>query len=355
MKFLLVLLIAVFQGQVLAQTGKSRGNTFNPDIGLNGLFSYRNGTRGNEATSLATNGYRNGFMFDEAELQFSADVDPYLRAVGNFALAHNGTAWEFEPEEVYAETIGFSLVSIRFGKISAYINKHSLLHTHAFPFVDAPLINSELLGDEGLKDTGIQISALLPTSWYMELTLQALTGEDPAGLFGSPSTNDHVGVAYLDLLFDLSDSLTLQIGPSITHGQNVNDSQTNIGGADLGIKWKPEGNENVRTLKWMTHGLWGDQGAPTGNLRKNGVSSYVQWQWTQRWWAQVRAETVNIENGSTSTGSKKKNSVLVAFTPSEFSAVRTQLDELTDGVEPVERRVTVQFNWSIGAHPAHQY
>ncbi len=60
----------------------SRGNSFNPDIGLNLLLLYRNSNRGNDPNVED----RNGASVEEAELQFSSDVDPYWRLVGTFAF-----------------------------------------------------------------------------------------------------------------------------------------------------------------------------------------------------------------------------------------------------------------------------
>ena len=58
------------------------------------------------------------------------------------------------------------------------MGKHNQLHTHAFPFILAPLINLNLLGDEGLSDVGFSTAILLPaTSWFSELTLQYIRGE----------------------------------------------------------------------------------------------------------------------------------------------------------------------------------
>jgi hypothetical protein len=334
---------------------KSRGNSFNPDIGVNGLFLYRNSTRGHDPIASDP---KNGFGVQEAEIQFASDVDPYLRAVANFALEKEAGVWEFAPEEIYGETIGLSLLSVKFGLQNLLVNKHNSFHTHAFPFIDAPLVNSEVLGtEEGLRDVGVSVAALVPTNWFMELTLQAFQGDsDQNPIFGSQSPNDGVGLAYLDTLFDLTEAMTLQLGGSFAQGQNQIDSVTRIAGGDLTVKWKPIGNDSIKTLKWSTHYLYSDAGDdPNPNVRKQGVSSYIQWQFDLRSWAQFRSEYTEQYAGGALGTVQRKNSVLYAFTPSEFSAFRVQLDQLEDGMEPIERRALVQMNWSIGAHPAHQY
>ncbi|HEX4926179.1 MAG TPA: hypothetical protein VFV50_18945 [Bdellovibrionales bacterium] len=359
--FISLLIIALLAGTWPADAQdapKSRGNTFNPDIGVNGLFLYRNSSRGNAAGAD-----QNGFGVQEAELQFAADVDPYLRAVANFGVERDPTTgeWEFDTEEIYGETIGLSLVTVRFGLFNALVVKHNLLHTHAYPFLDAPVINTELFGEEPLRESGLSVSALIPTDWFMELTLQVLNGDSPE-LFASPTPNDNAGLAYLDTLFDLSDTLTLQAGASYLTGQNLADAtlgttgNTRVVGGELAVKWKPIGVESIRTLKWATQFLAGEKTAgETPNDKKQGIASWVQWQFEQRWWLQVRTEYMDEFSGGDLAVTRKKNTALVAFTPSEFSAIRGQFDQLDDGGESPERRLMVQFNWSIGAHPAHQY
>lgn len=352
MKNILILASVIFLSLPLVaqEPPKSRGNTFNPDIGLNTLFRYRNSSQGNDPTS----GYRNGFALEEAELQFSSDVDPYFRAVGLFAIREDA-GWKIKPEEVYGETLGLSLLTIKFGKFKALVNKHNLLHSHAFPFVDEPVVNTKVMGEGGLNETGVSVAVLVPTNWFMELTLQVLNG-DSTQLFGSPSPNDNGGVAYLDNLFDLSDDLTLQLGGSFTQGQNTTDGITRIGGGDLSVKWKPVASDSIRTLKWANNFLYADLDQnPSPKAIKQGFASYLQWQGGLRWWLQARTEYYTRQDLNPFTEIIRKNSALYAFTPSEFSAIRFQVDQIENSTQPIDRRFVVQFNLSIGAHPAHQY
>lgn len=55
----------------------SRGNKFNPAIGLNALTLYQNNSRTSE---------EDGFALQEIELQFSSDVDAYFRAEATIGL-----------------------------------------------------------------------------------------------------------------------------------------------------------------------------------------------------------------------------------------------------------------------------
>src|SRR5689334_10826193 len=59
------------------------GKPLNPDISANILTLYQKSNRGNAATSASPN----GFALQETEIQFTADVDPYLRASALLSIA----------------------------------------------------------------------------------------------------------------------------------------------------------------------------------------------------------------------------------------------------------------------------
>jgi hypothetical protein len=136
-----VLSLFLFGSLALAHPKKghlpaSRGNTFNPDIGVNALLLYQNSSRGNDRLSNP----QNGFGIQEVEIQFTADVDPYSRVNAIFAvhpeIDHSSGEpeheYHFEPEELYAESLAIPLVTLKAGKFKTSIGRHNLLHTHVF-------------------------------------------------------------------------------------------------------------------------------------------------------------------------------------------------------------------------------
>ena len=52
---------------------------------------------------------------------------------------------------------------------------------------------------------------------------------------------------------------------------------------------------------------------------------------------------------------QRKYSALIGYFPSELSGFRLQYDQLIDSRSTAEQRVTLQANFTIGAHPAHAY
>lgn len=340
----------------------------NPDIGLNLLILYQNSNRGNSAFVAD----RNGLSLQEAELQFSSDVDPYWRLAAIFGLHQEVDVDEtstppvrtaeyvFEPEEAFAETLSLPLVTLKAGKFKAAFGRHNQLHLHAFPFLDAPLVNSWLLGEEGLSDVGVAASVLLPTRWFSEATLQVLSGKgEGIDYFDSESANDFAYLARFENLWDLSDDLTFEFGLSGISGENASSSTTNLYNLDFTFKWRPDGRRD-RALIWSTEAIGRDFERDLNNEQARGVTSWLQFQATARCWLQVRGEYLEITGQDPGAPEplpafQRKQSLLVGFIATEFSAVRLQYDHLSDGEDNDEHKVMAQLNYSIGAHPAHAY
>jgi hypothetical protein len=333
---------------------QSRGNVFNPDIAANMLFLYRNGNRGNDVSSAEPNGY----SLQEAEIQLTSDVDVYARATALFSIEKDPTTGEYgiDPEEVFTESLNLPYVTVRAGKFKAALGKYNTYHSHALPFIDPSLINTALLGDEGLNDAGVGVAGLLPTPWFSELTVQSIgAGSDG---FQNSSPNGLVTVARYRNLWDVNDDSTLEWGLSGAQGPNVGDRQTRIWGTDLTFKWRPAMGGKYHAFIWSTEYLNGlEELALGGQKITQGGATFAQWQFDERWWLQGRAEYMDGRDDSNPVLTlQKKESVLVAFVPTEFSELRAQYDHLEDntGKDP-ENRVTLQLNISIGAHPAHAY
>ncbi|MGE0764246.1 MAG: hypothetical protein AB7N80_13270 [Bdellovibrionales bacterium] len=360
---LLTLIIAPLCTNAQNAPAKSRGNSFNPDISLNTLLTYENSNRGNSPTSDP----QNGFGLQESEIQFSADVDPYSRVQAIFSLHPEldtssvpyQTDYVFEPEEVFAETTSLPNVTLKAGKFKTAFGRHNQLHTHAYPFIDAPLIQSQLLGEDGFNDQGLSASTLLPMAWFSEFTAQALSGRSE-GLdqFKNSSPNAVVGLAHFKNLWDLSETSTLQVGLSFASGKNSFQSSTEIYGLDATIKWRPLLFGNTRAIVWSTELISRDLKRPGSSEKSQGVTSHVQYQASARWWLQARGEYLQIKDDSLTTAKRdfsRKQSALVAFVPTEFSSLRLQYDHLSDNQTQNEHKITLQMNFSIGAHPAHLY
>ena len=141
-----------------AQTSSLFSNLANPAIGMNALFS-------GQAAHNLDQPY--GLKFDEAEISLLADVDSYWTIVSNIAFVGDGSV---DPEEVWVRSTNIPGIQLKLGKIRGTFGKHGLLHTHAFPFIQAPIASANTIGTEGFKDAGAEASWLTPLPWFSELT-----------------------------------------------------------------------------------------------------------------------------------------------------------------------------------------
>lgn len=343
----------------LAATAGATGKAFNPDISANFLGLLQRGTG---LSDDRTQSPHNGFSLQEAEVQFSSDVDPYTKASILLAIGQEAGSAGFsvDPEEVFLETISLPAVTIRAGKFKMAIGKHNQLHTHAFPFIDAPLIHKRLLGDEGLNDAALSAAVLLPTSWYSEIIFQgfSLSNED---LFKSASSGETGGLVHLKNLFDFSDDLTLELGLSGVSGKNQFDELSTLLGTDLTFKWRPSVGGKYQALIWSSEYLDGRRKGLTDSTtgdsieRLGGVATWIQYQFAERWWIQARYEFLGLPHPD-AIPFQNKQSILVGLFPSEFSGFRLQYDRLvTQGLSKEDNKIAFQYNVTIGAHPAHAY
>jgi hypothetical protein len=332
---------AVLPAFALAQDlppGAPRGNAFNPDTSVNFL-------------TLAS---RDGLQLQEAELQFSADVDPYFRAVMLFSVAQESGEWGIDPEEVYAETQQLRFLTLKVGKFKTAIDRHNTLHTHAFPFIDAPLIDQRVLGREGWNDVGVSASSLIPHfPWFSELTLQATSGRGVAP-FDSPARDDVAFAGRFRNLWDLSDELTAELGLGTGYGSNAWNAHSKLFSTDLVFKYRPVEGGKYHSLQWATEYLWAHRAGDTAEPKLDGLATWAQFQFAERWWVQARYDVLNV-GVEAPAGHTHRESALLGFLPSEFSGLRLQYDHLNTPGAPADNRVALQLNISVGAHPAHAY
>ncbi|MBI4390110.1 MAG: hypothetical protein HY580_08010 [Nitrospinae bacterium] len=339
-------------------TGISR--VFNPAFSVNGLFlgTYRSEKNKDQSAEVKT-----GLNVQELELQATAYIDTYLR--GDIVLSLP-TAESIEIEEAIVDFVPMRNLSARAGKFLTPFGKHNQLHTHQFPFIDAPLVSAELFG-EGLNEKGAGLNWIAPAPWYSEINLQLLEGEN-ANALNSRFNDDFGYLLHNKNLWDVNEDTTMELGGSYLYGKNNAETHnvTHAAGGNLTVKWKPVRRSIYNTLIWQTEYLaaFKENGVdPDTNVKlyddKGGVYTSLQYQFARRWWVQGRYDYFGLHTAD-DANDKQRWSALLAFAPSEFSAVRLQYNHLdyanraTLGLTD-EHQVLLQLNFTMGSHPAHKY
>jgi hypothetical protein len=346
-------------GLVTAQTTSSMfSNLANPAIGMNSLFSFQAAHNLNRAY---------GLQFDEAEISLISVVDPYWTFSSNIVFVGDGSV---DPEEVWARTTSIPSIQLKLGKLRGTFGKHGLLHTHAFPFIQAPVIMANTIGEEGFKDAGVEVAWLTPLPWFSELTggaYQALAadGEHPLDL-GSTQHDNVPLLGHFKNVFDVNEETTMELGQSILTGRGVDDHRHDAFGADLTFRNVPAKNSNRRG--WILQGEYLQKGSDvTGKYRREQDGGYASFQYrlSQVWWAGIRGEQARDSfadfmvdaAGDPVAGKVTRGSANLAWTPSEFSFVRLEYShaKADAGVHPTDDRIMIQLSYTIGYHPAHAY
>jgi len=345
-------------GQAGAETQSMISNLANPAIGFVALF------RSDVAPKLDR---PYGFSFEGAEISLISVVDPYWTLSSNLVFAPDGV----DPEEVYATTSQIPGIQLKLGKLRATFGKHGQLHTHAFPFVEAPVIMANTIGEEGFKDAGVEAGWLTPLPWYCELTAGAYQAVGPDAdhplNLGDTSHGNIPYSGHLKNLLDLTDETTVELGGSGLSGMGEDGLHHTAWGADLTFRNIPLRQSNQRG--WILQCEYLARGTSGGGLKTtdaDGGYASFQYRWSQTWWTGIRGEyarnstTDILEQDGGLVGQVRKISADVEWLPSEFSLIRAEYSiaglNPDDGAKRIlDQRVLLQMSFTIGFHPPHAY
>ncbi len=330
-----------------------------------------------------------GFSLAESELDLSANIDPWLRGSAAIALAPDDTV---SVEEAFIQTTslgeGFTLKAGRFLSGVGYLNSQ---HAHAWDFVDSPLAYQALLGSQ-YGDDGVQLSWLAPTDYYIELKAELGRGRS---FPGSDMDQNGAGMNSLSLHTggDVGDSNSWRAGISTLYAKasdqeltafdadgnvfsNVFTGSTRVWLLDGVWKWAPHGNATRTNFKLQGEYLRSERdGELTYDLNSSNLTDaysatqsgwYLQgiYQFMRRWRVGLRTERLDV--GTTDFGdnsdllqltgdSPHKNTVMLDYSPSEFSRVRLQFARDYSRGDVADNQAFLQYQMSLGAHGAHSY
>ena len=221
--------------------GKGAGQSSVPDISVLGDVLGHYVTDHHKAPNppQQEDGKRH-FRFREMEIAFSAPVDPNSKA--DLILTGGEDAngqWNMDLEEGYLTltTLPYDLQA-RVGKFRTVFGKNNPFHTHAMAWVDRPDVIANFLGPDGMAETGVEGSWLVPNPWkkYIEWTAAFQNNGNPES-FAGDRQDDVMFVNHLKYFDNLTEATTAELGGSVATGANGDGGggRTTLEGVDFTV------------------------------------------------------------------------------------------------------------------------
>lgn len=330
------------------QPAPAAGKVFNPDISAIGNFVGKMGDL-NEFDERAS------ASLEEAELSFQAFVDPYAQAKFFVAVGPEGA----EVEEGFINFIALPHdLTAKVGKLKASFGKVNLLHTHARPWIDTPLVLNNFFGGEGLADSGVSVSRIFPNRHdiFVEATGEVYSG-NAEGVFEAQNRNDLFYLGHLKAYRDLSEQSNLEIGASFARGTAPETGGTSqFGGLDVTYRFKPLERGLYRSFISRTELVANRRSGSDDHAF--GFYTSADYQFARRWFAGIRLDQTDRAGDPSLTD--RGASLTLTFWPSEFSQLRAQGRRIRygnggTGNDHSVNELLLQVLFSIGAHGAHTF
>ena len=323
--------------------GSHNPNYFNPQISL--VTDFRANIMDNSPTAT-----RRAF-FKEAELGLAADIDPYLRGEAYIAFADEDGETVAEVEEAFAtyDHLGKGF-SAKFGKIAAAIGRVQRNHADQLNWLDYPFVVQDMLGEEGMRAGGGSLSYLFPGDRFHEITVEAIDAGDE-GLFGGANTAAPVWVGHYRTFFDFNEDSSAQLGLTYANGPGggVGNARSSLFGADFTYKWQPGTAGKSMTIE--AEAYWGKSGM-AGLKSVFGAFAALTYELKPRLFGTLKYDYSEIP-GTFET--RRGLSLGATLKVTEFHYWRAEWQRITSSFAPDRNVLNLQFQWLIGAHPAHKY
>jgi hypothetical protein len=317
-------------------------NRLNPEISTTGIISGR-----------ASDSDREEFQLGEFELDIQSTLDPFSKMRFTIAFTEEG---EVEVEEGYLTYTslpgGLELTAGKFRQRFGTLNRQ---HLHALPQTSYPLALVAVFGDEGLGQTGLSATWLLPKPWASanEISLEVTDGE--SDFFGGENFQDFSALARITNFWEISDATYFEWGLSGIMGQTEEGNKSQVWGTDMTLHWQPPSRAKYREFTWrtevliseredalgMSHQAWGGYTYFEGLVARN-LYIGTRFDWTEDPFDPLR-ETMAIVP-------------YLTWWQSEWVRLRGEYQYREDDLTGInENRFTLQLTWAAGPHKHASY
>jgi hypothetical protein len=345
------------------------------DMGVAGDFvgniTQRNVERAQGGTFA---GRENRFFPREVELSFFGQIDPYARGEVRIEAAEEFEDGAREIHVGLAEA-HLTLLTLPWGtqaKLGLMRNRFGLLnqlHLHDGPQIDRPNVLTRFLGEEGLVESGAELTWVPPLPFYLETLFGVFNGDNEEA-FGRGSLKAPLVTGRLRTFFELTDTNAIQLGVSAATGETEDKRRSTLAGFDLKYKLTPEGWRHA-LLTIAGEALYGnrlvevfdDAGVGEDRTRKRfGWYAYAEVQPWRRWLFGFRYDNTQYP---VDPGREWAVEPYVAFMPSEFLRFRlaykhTERSHRLAGPDDggsarLVDEILFEASFLLGAHPAHPF
>jgi len=377
-------------GAVKASAGGGRAAYL--DVSFNSLMTAGTSTAKESVLPELEGGHhdphKRGFTIQNTELALSGAVDPYFKGFVNMVQTidkDGGTVVELE--EAYAKTTALPAgLQVKAGQYFTDFGRLNPQHPHQWEFVDQPIVNTRMFGDDGMRGPGAQVSWLVPGAPLEVVTgLQNANGGTMRSFAGPGEDGPVVGTQHerdvrtfrdtmwsqrADVSVDLTDEMPAMLGVSNALGPSGSsgNGSTDVLGADLTVKWKPLANDHGFPYvafqgEWMRRHLGydsfvdGGRFVPGGELRDSGEYAQLVYGFHRDWTAGLRYDRVRgVNDDVLGAEDRDRWSVALTWYTSEFAKIRLQFNvDDSAALGRREQSVWLQFEFNLGVHGAHKF
>ena len=336
----------------------SAAKALNPDVSVIGDFIGAAG--GNTAPPLATLQPFPSLQMHESEIGLQAIIDPYAR--GDFFMSFGEEGVNVEEGYITFTALPAGFVA-KVGKMRSAFGKVNMMHNHVLPWVDRPLVNTNLVGGEdGIDDAGVSLERILPApkGIFLEATGQLFRG-DSADVFHETARSDVSTVAHLRGYKDISESTNLDLGLSYARGHNdatlssgaIGDFVTQLYGVDATVRWKPLRRSIYHSFVGRSELIWSQRQQFPSEQRAFGMYASGDYQFGRRWFAGGRFDRSDRSRFDNLTDHGV--AATLTYWPSEFSQIRSEYRFTHYAENRDSNEFFMQLIFSLGAHGAHPF
>jgi hypothetical protein len=385
------------QAAIQASSRSASESAMNPAVSviLNGIYS----NLSRDPNAFRINGFTptlgevgpgaRGFSLGESEIALAANIDHNFRGT---LIASISPEDGIGVEEGYIQTLALSYgFTIKAGRFFSGVGYQNQIHAHAWDFTDAPLANKVFLGNQ-LNEDGIQLKWVAPTDLYFDVGIEAGRGRQfPAGPAGGRNKNGvSSGTLFAHVGGDVGMGTAWQTGVSYL-GTSPQDrtfddpagttnsftGQSRLWVLDGILKWAPNYNPTYTNFKLQGEYFRRKEGGDltSGTAAQTGGFASVQsgwyllgvYQFVPMWRAGYRYDRLSSGTPGFSAPlntadfpilapyNPTRHTVMVDWSPSEFSRVRLQAASDKSRSDVTDHQVFLQYIVSLGAHGAHKF